>query len=173
MTGKAIHQMATVFDDQTSDVLYGVRYVGGVPENFSISRSLVGYPGTDDTATLSNAEVLALGTTPITVVTGIPGKILIPREVVLTMTNGTINFTTNTTVLIGSSSTISDTHYSGAGSLPLVAFPKSVLFPALTVSGQITSIVEGDGLSIKVKTGNPAAGDGGLTVKVFYEAVDA
>ena len=89
------------------------------------------------------------------------------------MTNGTINFTTNLTVLIGGLASIDDTHYHGAGTLPLVAFPKSVIFPALNVAGQITSIGEGDDLAIRIKTGNPAAGDGGLTVKVFYMEVDA
>lgn len=173
MGGKAIHQMATVFDQDPSDVMYGVRTVGGDPVNFSIDRDLIGYPLLEEVTTLSNAQVLALNTTPVSIVTGIPGKILIPDRVILTMTNGTINFTTNLTVLIGSLTSIDDTHYSGAGTLPLVAFPKSVVVPALTVAGQITSVIEGDDLAIRIKTGNPAAGDGGLTVKVFYMAVDA
>ena len=173
MGGKAVHQMATVFDQDPSDVMYGVRLVGGDPVNFSIERSLVGYPLLNDSETLSNAEVLALGVTPQVILTGVPDKIIIPRYAIMVMTNGTINFTTNTTLLIGSTSTIDDTHYTLTGSFPLVAVPKSVTFPALTIAGQITSVVSGDSLSIKVKTGNPAAGDGGLNVFIYYELIDA
>lgn len=171
MGSKAVHQFTQVTNEDPTDVLPAVRYTGGVPGNISIERAAIAYQRLDRTVTIDSADVLTLFTTAQPVVFGVSGKIIIPWFSLLTRSGGSVNWATNTTVILGAADTLDNTHYTLIGTLPIVAFPSTVIYPGFTNTGEITSVGVGEDLFIKSKTGNPTAGDGDLSVKVFYALV--
>lgn len=157
---------------QPGDVMYGIRSIGsGLHENFSIAAEDIGYITETAGGLLTSAQVLALNGTPVSLLTGVPDKIIIPRLLLLSLSGATANYTTNVNVLIGPLSTVDDTHYTMIGSLPQMGV-SSVAYPGFLQDGQITAVAEGEDLAITVKTGNPAVGDGDVAWKLLYELVD-
>lgn len=173
MGSKAVHQLPATTSQDPSDVMYLVRYIGGVPQDRSIPRDLIGYQVEDQSTTILSADVLTLFTTSYPVVFGTVGKIIIPRRVILTMTGATTDYVTNTDAIFGSATTIDDTHYTLIGRLPVIGAETTVVLDALSVLGVVTSVVSGEDLHIRIRTGNPTGGDGDITVKVYYEKIDA
>lgn len=115
---------------------------------------------------LSSAQVLALNTTPVLIVPASDaGTVNIPISGLIEFSGGSANYTTNTTITIGDTATISDTEYSLEGSIADRTFPNFLRPPALLPP---SSTSDGGSLSVRAFTGNPAAGDSVVTVTVKY-----
>lgn len=170
MGSKGINQFPTTTTEDPTDVLHAVRPLVG---DVSMERTNVAYKLYSNKVTITSAEVLALNATPQLIVTGVPGKIILPMYIIVDLDGATINYATNLQLTAGSASTIDDTHYTNIGTMPTLLITGTVLFAGFSGGTQITSIVAGDGLYMRVRTGNPTAGDGDLQVAVRYFLADA
>lgn len=117
------------------------------------------------TTLIPSASVLTLNATPVEVVSAAPvGTVIIPIRGLIQFSGGTTDYTTNTTLMLISTSTPSS-----AGSLLGSIADRSAavgMGPQATVTSG--HLVPEDSLSAKVDSGNPAAGDSDLTITVWY-----
>jgi hypothetical protein len=111
------------------------------------------------------ADVLTLNATPIVVVPAAPaGYAIAPRGGVVQFSGGSVNYATNTTLmLISSTATGSAVR---VASIVNRSLPNAFITPA---TSSPSPCIEGDSLSVQVLTGNPTAGDSDLTITIWYE----
>ena len=113
---------------------------------------------------IAAADVLTMFTTPVQVIPAADaGTAYLIRGGVIEFANGTTNYATNVTASRVGTSTPTNAGY-GALINDRTLVP---LFYELTGC----AIVQGDGVSIKVLTGNPTAGDSDITVTVYYYVI--
>jgi hypothetical protein len=172
MSNRAVNQLPLATDSDDSDVFHLVRVVGGNPVDRKIPASLVRAPVLTSGANISNAQILDLHNTPV-VIAGPPpaGKILVPLVVMVTEVGATVSFA-QPPLLVGSTTTVSDTVYhmigSGPGTAPL---DKCILYPRNGTSRSM--VAEGDTISLMAEGANPTGGDGEYSVLTTYILVDA
>ena len=117
--------------------------------------------------TLTAAQVLALNSTPITVVAGITGKEIQVVSASAHLKYNTATYATNTNmVLKASSATTTDSQARGdiSGTVDSLG-----TFNLLSTN---KNIVTGDALVASVDAGNPTAGDSDIVVDVLYRITD-
>ena len=159
MPNKAIHQLTFSSTREDDDRLYVVRE--GV--DYQIPMSALAPALLSQTTVIPAADVLTLNTTPVQVVDNAPaGFAAFPVRAVVQFSGGSVDYATNTNLLIGSTGSVSDTNSLLSG--PII--DRSVIVGMYqTGSGPIA---DGVGLSAYVETGNPTAGNSDLTITTFY-----
>lgn len=168
MGSLAIHQFQQVTDSNPTDVLAAVRTSGVTPEEIQIPRSKIGMEIiVSDPIIIPSADVLTLNATPVELIAGVTGMVIVPKQIYMAIDNGTIDYATNVVTIGGTESLLSDTHYTISNELPLIAL-SAMGFVGYSFSGQKTGMISGDGLYLSIKTGNPTAGDGDLVCVVIY-----
>lgn len=173
MGALAIHQFQQVTTDDPTDVLAAVRTSGVSPENIQIPRSKIGMELIVSPAILiPSADVLTLNSTPVELLEGVTGKMIVPMQLLMELSGASTNYATNIQAIAGTESAISDTNFTLTGSLPTMA-NATMCFPGYSNAGQITGMVGGDGLFLSVMTGNPTTGDGDVVCTVIYQLWDA
>ena len=116
--------------------------------------------------TITSAQLLAMNTTPITLVSAPgAGKVIIPYSVLLRYRFGTTEYLTNTSITLSPNSSLWQVNYSGAISGTQDKFSSRSINPTVTLAG---AVVDNLPLTIGVQTGNPTAGDGDLDVYVSH-----
>lgn len=163
MPNKAIHQLPFSGTREDDDRLYVVR--NGV--DYQIPMSALAPALLSQTTTIPSAEVLTLNTDPVVVVDAAPaGFVNFPVRAVVQFSGGSANYATNTQLVIGSTSTVSDTSFNLQGDIS----DRSQAFgmAQYNVSTSTARLVNGDSLSAYVTTGNPTAGDSVLTITTYY-----
>lgn len=159
MANKAIHQLPFDNNREASDVLYIVR--SGV--DMQIPASAMAPALQSQTTVIPSADVLTMNDTPVQVVDAAPtGYSNIPIRGLVQFSGGTNNYATNTTMVIGSTSTVSDTDYLASTDIQDRSAPINIV---VQTTGK--AVID-DGLSAYVTTGNPTAGNSNLTVTVWY-----
>ena len=138
-----------------------VRTTGGILEvstGGEIQRSQV---------TLTTAQVLALNSTPITIVGAISGKEIQVVSASFHLKYNTTAYATNTTLALRSSSSTGSILQAEAainGAADAIG--------AFGLNSGTNNIVTGDALVATVLTGNPTAGDSDIVVDVLYRVTD-
>lgn len=117
--------------------------------------------------TLTTAQVLALNSTPITIVTGIAGKEIQVVSASAHLKYNSATYATNVSLVLKSSS---------AGAMEYqckydIGYASDVL-GSFELTGLQANIVTGDNLVATVLTGNPTAGDSDIVVDVLYRITD-
>lgn len=138
-----------------------VRTTGGIKEistGGELQRSQV---------TLTTAQVLALNSTPITIVGAISGKEIQIVSASAHLKYNTTTYATNVNLVLKSSSA-GATEYQGKYDISNT----SDVIGAFELTGLQANIVTGDALVATVLTGNPTAGDSDIVVDVLYRVTD-
>jgi hypothetical protein len=117
--------------------------------------------------TLTAAQVLALNSTPITIVAGISGKEIQVVAASAHLKYNTSTYATNTTMVLKAASS-GALVYQSTFSID----EASDTLGNFRIVGQRTNIVTGDALQAFVLTGNPTAGDSDIVVDVLYRITD-
>lgn len=117
--------------------------------------------------TLTTAQVLALNSTPITIVTGIAGKEIQIVSASAHLKYNSATYATNVNLVLKSSSA-GATEYQGKYDISYA----SDVIGAFELTGLQANIVTGDNLVATVLTGNPTAGDSDIVVDVLYRVTD-
>lgn len=160
MANRAISQLPEAGTSLDDDIYILVR--GGV--NYRISRSNMPPEWLSAQTVIPAANVLTLNATPVVVVTAAPaGSVIIPQAGLVEFANGTVNYATNTTLmLISTTATGTPIRIANISNRTL---PNAFITPA---TGGSSPAKDGDSLSVQVLTGNPTAGDSDLTVTIWY-----
>ena len=117
---------------------------------------------------LSSAQILTLGSSPVTLVPAQgAGKVIIPISVVLDYKFVTSGYSTNTNVFITSAS--SPTSITRTGVLAFVS--DACTFDAPINSGASNALTGNESLQISTGAGNPTGGDSTLDVYVTYVVI--
>ena len=161
MPNKAIHQLTFSPTREDDDRLYVVR--SGV--DYQIPMSSLAPALLSQTTVIPAADVLTLNSDPVQVVDNAPaGFVAFPVRAVVQFSGGSANYATNTDLVIGSTSLVSNSVYNLSGDISdrttPIGMAQSVVVNAKTP--------EGDSLSAYVRTGNPSAGNSVLTITTFY-----
>ena len=138
-----------------------VRTTGGILEvstGGEIQRSQV---------TLTTAQVLALNSTPITIVGAISGKEIQIVSASAHLKYNSATYATNVNLVLKSSSA-GATEYQGKYDISYV----SDVLGSFELTGLQANIVTGDALVATVTSGNPTAGDSDIVVDVLYRVTD-
>lgn len=169
---RAVNQLPLVVGTDDTDVLHLVRVVGGTPEDRKIARSLVSAEIQTSGSILSNAQILDLYDTPVEItLAAAPGKVIVPEQVFIAEVGATVSFG-GPTLVVGSTSTLSDTVYNMvAGGPEAPPSDKVIMYPY--TSATRAPIVAGDSLSIKALGSNPTGGDGEYSITILYKILDA
>lgn len=160
MPNRAIHQFPFTSDrindnDRTYVVRSGADYYlngSALPQRVDTAVAMI-----------ESADVLTMGVTPVLImVPPVSGVIIVPLRILIQFQGGTTDYDTNTDIIFGSTSTLGDSAYTMAGSIADLTEPNAALAP------NSAPLVVSDGISAKVRTGNPANGDSDLVITVFY-----
>jgi len=138
-----------------------VRTTGGILEvstGGELQRSQV---------TLTTAQVLALNSTPITIVGAISGKEIQIVSASAHLKYNSATYATNVNLVLKSSSAAS-MEYQGKYD---ISYASDVL-GSFELTGLQANIVTGDALVATVTSGNPTAGDSDIVVDVLYRVTD-
>lgn len=117
--------------------------------------------------TLTTAQVLALNSTPITVVTGISGKEIQVVNASFHLKYNTTAYATNTTLALRASSSTGSILQAEA-----VINGSADAIGVFGLNSGTNNIVTGDNLVATVLTGNPTAGDSDIVVDILYRITD-
>jgi hypothetical protein len=117
--------------------------------------------------TLTTAQVLALNSTPITVVTGIAGKEIQVVNASFHLKYNTTAYATNTTLALRASSSTGSILQAEA-----VINGSADAIGVFGLNSGTNNIVTGDNLVATVLTGNPTAGDSDIVVDILYRITD-
>ena len=163
MPNRAVNQFPTSTTRETGDLFYIVR--SGTDR--SLEQEAMSPQYLRRFTNLSSAEILALNTTPITLVPSTnANKIIVPVMVIMRYT-GTVNYATHVNLTIGFDTIISDTVYVGIASI--VALTQSPYRMSL-IGGTLKAGVD---LVARVNNGNPTTGDSDILMEVYYQLLDA
>jgi hypothetical protein len=129
------------------------------------------------TVNISSAQILASFTTPVTLLTGIAGKVIIPRQILFNYIHGATPYagTAAADVWWTNLTTFSSVSIANI-SLAMLTQTTNQLFIALTAAsgffwnGASADIV-GQGIVFKAETSNPINGTGSLVVTIEYEVI--
>tara|TARA_R110002020_G_scaffold71190_1_gene184155 strand:- start:825 stop:1472 length:648 start_codon:yes stop_codon:yes gene_type:complete len=117
---------------------------------------------------LSSAQVLALNSTPITIVSGVASKELQVMSAAVRVKFASAAYATNTTIAIG---TTSDPD--GQAQLNCLAAASSIRGTmGLVTTGVASNLHTGEDLVISVVSGNPATGNSDVVVDITYREID-
>jgi hypothetical protein len=133
------------------------------------------------TTALSSAQILALTSTPIAVVAGVAGKHIVPQQVIVKYTFGTVAYTTTNVGLLylgtASSNSIaavfSSSILTGGSNNTFLNSPNPSGSLGADYTPQYNTSTGGDDLLFGWATLNPIGGDGTLSVTVVYTLIDA
>tara|TARA_R110000751_G_scaffold86889_10_gene172637 strand:- start:2463 stop:3047 length:585 start_codon:yes stop_codon:yes gene_type:complete len=117
--------------------------------------------------TLTTAQVLALNSTPITMVTGIAGKEIQVVSASAHLKYNSATYATNVNLVLKSSSAAA-AEYQGKYD---ISYASDVL-GTFELTGLQANIVTGNDLVATVTTGNPTAGDSDIVVDILYRVTD-
>jgi len=133
------------------------------------------------TTAISSAQILALTGTPVTVVAGVAGKHIVPHQVVVKYTFGTVAYTTTNVgaLYLGSASSNSiaeifdSSIITGGSTKTFLNSPNPSATLGADYTPEYATSTGGDPLLFGWATLNPTGGDGTLDVTVIYTLVDA
>ena len=86
------------------------------------------------------------------------------RAAIMEFDNGSVNYATNTSVALYSTTQASTPSY-------VASIADRTVVPLFTPSTVGGANVDGDSVSIAVQTGNPTTGDSDITVTVYYYVI--
>ncbi len=159
MPNKAIHQLPYSATRQDDDRLYVVR--SGA--DYQIPMASLAPQLLSQTTVIPAADVLTLHSDPVQVVDNAPaGFVAFPVRAVIQFGPGSTNYAVNTGMVVGSTTTVSDTNYSLFGDISDRSTAVGMY------QGATNKMVGGDSLSAYVTTGNPTTGDANITITVYY-----
>jgi len=138
-----------------------VRTTGGIKE-VSMGGELL-----QSQVILTTAQVLALNSTPITIVGAISGKEIQVVSASFHLKYNTTAYATNTTLALRSSSSTGSVLQAEA-----VINGAADAIGVFGLNSGTNNIVTGDALVATVLTGNPTAGDSDIVVDVLYRVTD-
>jgi len=117
---------------------------------------------------LSPAQVLALNSTPVVLVSGVVGKELQVISAAMRIKFATVAYATNTTLAIGT--TTDPDGQAQLNCLAAVADIRGTM--GLVTTGAVSNLHTGEDLVISVETGNPTAGNSQVVVDITYREID-
>lgn len=165
MPNKAIHQLPNASNVQDGDVIYIVRS----STDYSVLGANMPPRIRKAVYALSSADVLDLHDTPIEVIAApAAGTVIVPLSASIQFSGGSADYDTNTTLVLGSTSTVGDSTYALAGSIA----DRTIDNACYAASGTtLAPIKAADGLSVYVLNGDPANGDSDITLTVWYQVL--
>ncbi len=114
---------------------------------------------------IASADVLTMFTTPVQVIPAADaGTAYLIRAAIMEFDNGSVNYATNTSVALYSTTQASTPSY-------VASIADRTVVPLFTPSTVGGANVEGDSVSIAVQTGNTTTGDSDITVTVYYYVI--
>ena len=120
--------------------------------------------------TISSADVLQLNSTPLTIVNGISGMVIVPISAILKSTYNSATYATNLGIFLrhtGSSSPITENSNK-------LGFTSNIINQfTLRNDTDEDQLISGANLEVFVDSGNPTAGDSDITVFVNYRLIPA
>ena len=133
------------------------------------------------TTAISSSQILALTGTPVTVVAGVAGKHIVPHQVVVKYTFGTVAYTTTNVgaLYLGSASSNSiaaifdSSIITGGSTKTFLNSPNPSATLGADYTPEYATSTGGDPLLFGWATLNPTGGDGTLDVTVIYTLIDA
>lgn len=115
---------------------------------------------------ITSAEILAMNTTPKELVAAVPGSVIEFLSAVVILDHGGTDYTTNGDLSVETGTTGTTLSDTIAGADLLLASADAVrVVQALSADAQLDP---GESIVLAVGTGDPAAGNGVLRVKVAY-----
>lgn len=164
MPNRAVNQFPLTAARQTGDLFYIVRSC----TDYKLEQEAMAPQVIVEYTTLTSAQILALNTTPITIVQSTDAnKIIVPVLFLLRFGSGTTNYATNTTMEFGYDTIITNSIYIGYAQVNDAA---QTPYRAALVGG---TMKEGVDLVAYMQTGNATAGDRDIVVETHYYLIDA
>ena len=159
MPSKIIHQLTFSSTREDDDRLYVVRnWV-----DYQIPMSALAPALLSQTTVIPAADVLTLNSDPVQVVDAAPaGFAAFPVRAVVQFSGGSADYATNTDLVIGGTSVVSDSVFNLQGSIA----DRTLAIGMYQIN--FGPVVDGDGLAAYVRTGNPTAGNSVLTITTYY-----
>jgi hypothetical protein len=117
---------------------------------------------------LSSAEVLALNSTPITIVSGVAGKELQVMSAAVHIKFASAAYATNTTIAIGTTS--DPDGQAQLNCLAASSITRGTM--GLVTTGTSSNLHGGEDLVISAVSGNPATGNSQVVVDITYREID-
>ena len=159
----------------TKTVLKGHFNTGDTPTEAQFASLIDSYPSFDDDfapkyvkVEVSSAEILALNTTPKELVAAPgAGKVIVPMSMISYYKYGSTAYLTNLNLGIihqGSSSDMLSISNALAGSVDLI---NGVSLSSVAEAIEVINTA----LNVRVRTGDPTAGDGTLDIHLWYSEV--
>lgn len=117
---------------------------------------------------LTSGQILALNSTPITLVTGIAGVEIQVVSAAMHLKWNSVAYATNTTLAIGSTS-----DPDGQAQLNCLAATSDIMGTfGLVTTGTSANMHTGENLVVSVASGNPINGNSQIVIDVMYRVVD-
>jgi len=161
MPNKAINQLPFASNRRSGDVIYIVR--SGADYKLDVDN--MAPPILTAQVLIPSADVLTLNGTPVQIIPAADaGTVIVPMRGIIEFSGGSSDYATNTTLAIGSTTTLGDSTYTLSGSIADRTVPNLLTVTSNTLAGT----VPGDSLSARVNTGNPTTGDSDVTITVWY-----
>lgn len=166
LTNTIFSQEASMIDQPSADSVYDL-----VTTIHSYITSGTSSSDTDikrASYVLSSAQVLALNSTPITIVSGVASKELQVMSAAVRVKFASVAYATNTTIAIG---TTSDPD--GQAQLNCLAAATTIRGTmGLVTTGVASNLHIGEALVISAVSGNPATGNSDVVVDITYREID-
>lgn len=119
--------------------------------------------------TLTSAEILALFTTPITVIPAAgAGTVIMPLRIMTRLNYNTTTYTTNTNLILGLSTIFQVTL---TGAIGVSSTTLSTYTPATAAGSTTPANSTNVPITISAQTGNPLAGDSTLDLYISYTVI--
>ena len=164
--------------DGTSQIVMSTRYTDVTAPSstsaYDLATQIYGYinssGGSLNSAqiVLTSGQILALNSTPITLVTGITGVEIQVVSAAMHLKWNSVAYATNTTLAIG---TTSDPD--GQAQLNCLAATSDIMGTfGLVTTGTSANMHTGENLVVSVASGNPVNGNSQVVIDVMYRTVD-
>ena len=164
--------------DGTSQIVMSTRYTDVTAPSstsaYDLATQIYGYinssGGSLNSAqiVLTSGQILALNSTPITLVTGISGVEIQVVSAAMHLKWNSVAYATNTTLAIG---TTSDPD--GQAQLNCLAATSDIMGTfGLVTTGTSANMHTGENLVVSVASGNPVNGNSQVVIDVMYRTVD-
>lgn len=158
---RAINQFPALTELQDGDLLYTVR----AATDYSVDASTFAGRVLSVRVTIPTASVLTLFTTPFEIIPApAAGQVILPLRAVLFLVDGSVDYATNTSLLLATTT---------GTSVCTFDIQDVLTTPQVNGTGLSPVVKAGEALRASIETGNPTTGDYDIELLVFYQLIDA
>lgn len=173
----AINELETLSPSAVDSNYYGLVFTADGDTNKVVFEDAVAQANLNNdslqiksaSVTIPTAQVLTLNSSPVTIVSGVSGKILVPISAIFRATYNSATYATNTSLAIRHTSS-STALVTASAKLGFTA--NSINQFDLRADTVADQLISGANMEVYVPTGDPTTGDSDITIDVKYYEMD-